>query len=261
MNNELGKNGFSLTEVLLAVGTLAIGMIFIGGTYFTGIHFATLATERTMAAVVADEAFAKVRIFGINVGVLASDQQTPYWGMAYSEFAYPSTRGNPDDKQYCWSALCRLTEPREPNNPNPPVQVTVFVCRKVGTNTRYRNPSNPPASFFDINVSLSYPVPVKVGVSAVPGAGNENKLTINMSRPPPAEETFINDGYTIVENTTGQIYRVVRRDPDAPDKIELDRPWNPEGRYPDPDFVWVIPPPLGGGRYPCIAVYQKVVGF
>ena len=58
MNNELKNSGFSLTEVLLAVGTLAIGMIFISGTFLTGIYFATIATERTIAAVAANEAFA-----------------------------------------------------------------------------------------------------------------------------------------------------------------------------------------------------------
>jgi len=79
-------SGFSLTEVLLAVGTLAIGMIFISGTFLTGIHFSTIATERTIAAVVADEAFAKIRLYGVdpvdpNVMV---NQQTRFESLQYA---------------------------------------------------------------------------------------------------------------------------------------------------------------------------------
>ena len=29
----------------------------------------------------------------------------------------------------------------------------------------------------------------------------------------------------------------------------------------DPEFVWVVPPPIQGGRNPCIGVYQKVIRF
>ena len=59
-------DGFSLTEVLLAVATLTIGMAFVSGTFVAGVFLSTISSERTMAAVVADEAFAKIRLFGIN---------------------------------------------------------------------------------------------------------------------------------------------------------------------------------------------------
>ena len=80
MRNARQNKGFSLVEVLLAVGTLAIGMIFIGGTFLTGIHFATISTERTIAAVAADEAFAKIRLYGVNLTDpnLVVDQLTPF---------------------------------------------------------------------------------------------------------------------------------------------------------------------------------------
>ena len=51
----------------MAVGTLAIGMTFIAGTFLTGIFFSTLSTERTIAAVAAEEAFAKVQIYGLDL--------------------------------------------------------------------------------------------------------------------------------------------------------------------------------------------------
>jgi len=242
MNDELKNSGFSLTEVLLAVGTLAIGMIFISGTFLTGIYFATIATERTTAAVVADEAFAKIRLYGFNLTDpnLVVDELTPFEvlnSIAAEEFAYPSTK-RLAQKQYYWSALCRRVD----SNPtNRLVQVTVFVSRKVGSRTTYPG-------------GAQRPVPVKVGVSTVAGAGNENKLTIiNVA----GGETFINGGCTIADNLTGRLYRVLQRDADAPNIIVLDRVW--QGGL--SGYVWVVPPPLGGGRYPCIAIYQKVIRF
>ena len=231
--------GFSLIEVLLAVGTLAIGMIFIGGTFFAGIHLTTIATERTIAAVVADEAFAKIRLYGVNPSNqnLVANQLIPFEALntiAPDEFAYPSTK-TLSEKQYYWSALCR---PVQSDPTNRLVQVTVFVSRKVGSGTAYRG-------------GAKRPIPVQVDVSVVSGIGNENKLTINV----PGEETFINDGCKIVDNRTGQLYRVVQRDAHTPNTIVLDRVW--QGGL--TGSVWVVPPPVGGGRYPCIAIYQKVI--
>jgi type II secretory pathway pseudopilin PulG len=241
MRKKRQYKGFSLIEVLLAVGTLAIGMIFIGGTFLAGIHFATVSTEQTIAGVVADEAFAKIRLYGIDPANsnLAVDQQTQFEVLnpiAAHEFAYPSTNILAD-KQYYWSALCRRV------NSNPTdrlVQVTVFVSRKVGHTTMYPG-------------GAERPVPVKVGVSLVSGAGNENKLAINVA----GEETFINGGCTIADNQTGRLYRVLQRDPDTPNIIMLDRIWQ-GGQN---GSVWIVPPPVGGGRYPCIAIYQKLIRF
>lgn len=219
--------GFSLTEVLLAVGTLAIGLMFIGGTFLAGIHFSTIATERTIAAIVADEAFAKIKLFGVEPNDLVTNQQTLFVYTDPNEFAYPSTRIGLNEKQYYWSALCRREEP----DPNRLVQVTVFVSRKVGSGT-------------------TWPVPVAVDVIVNVDA---NELTITGDR------TLINDGYTIVDDEDGQIYRVLERYPSPNDNIiRLNRPWD-IGVI--PDRVWVVPPPVGSGRKPCIAVYQKVIGF
>jgi hypothetical protein len=240
MRKRRQYSGFSLTEVLMAVGTLAVGMIFISGTFLTGIHFSTIATERTIAAVVADEAFAKVRVYGISDWTdpnLTVNQQTRFESLSLVpgvEFAYPSTRTS-SQKHYYWSALCR---PVSSDPDNRLLQVTVFIGRKVGSSTTYPG-------------GAARPVPVQVGVS---GAIGDYMLSIT------GDMTFINDGYTIVENGTGNIYRVVERgaDPAYPEQITLARdklPWQ------GGDLVWVIPPPIGGGRYPCIGVYQKVIRF
>lgn len=263
------NRGFSLTEVLLAVGILSVGMIFIAGVFPAGIHFATIATERSIAAVAADEAFAKIKLYAIGdpedlnddikLDELEEDELTDFNDtdifpamdeVESDEFAYPSVSAvNILQRQYCWSALCRLTEEYDDvNNPNPPVQVTTFVCRKVSPNLKYPDP--------DGSGTVDWPMPVKVEVSSV--GGSDNKLEINDSD----QITFINDGYTIVDDRTGRLYRVLERYPDPDDDtILLDRDWDdsPPGGF--PKAVWVIPPPTGGGRYPCIAIYQKVIRF
>jgi type II secretory pathway pseudopilin PulG len=241
MRNKQRHRGFSLTEVLLAVGTLAIGMIFIGGTFLTGIHLTTITTERTVAAVIADEAFAKVRLYGIDLADpnLMSDQVARFETLnpiAPSEFAYPSTK-SPTDKQFYWSALCR---PAGSDPTGRLVQVTVFVSRKVGTATTYPG-------------GASRPIPVPVGVSVVAGVGNESRLTITNQ----SEQAFINGGSTIVDGQTGLLYRVLQRDADAPNTFVLEGNWRGAAN----STVWVVPPPIGGGKYPCIAVYQKLIAF
>jgi type II secretory pathway pseudopilin PulG len=224
--------GFSLTEVLIAVGTLAIGLSFVGGTFLVGVHLSSVATERTIAAAAADEAFTKIQLFGIDFSlpVLDVDKQvllTSVSTIPIEEFSYPSTKIT-TDKQYYWSALCKPV-----NSAAGMMQVTVFINRKVGSDS-------------------VIPVAVEVPVSAIAGAGNENKLTITQ----PEQQTFINEGSKIVANRTGKIYRVVERDSVSGNTIVLDIPWQEAVT----DSVWVVPP-VGGAKSPCIAVYQKEIRF
>ena len=227
--------GFSLTEVLLAVATLAIGMSFVGGTFLVGVHLSTVATERTIAAVAADEAFAKIQLYGPDTvsSLLVPNQQVRFIisnsDPNVNEFAYPSSK-DPIDKQYYWSALCRSMSP---DSVNRLVQVTVFLSRKIG-------------SISEI------PVPVRVAVTSIPGAGNENMLTINL----PDQESFINKGSTVVADKTGRLYRVLKRDASSPNTIVLDHVWQEDAT----DSVWVVQP-SEGGKNPCIAVYQKEIRF
>lgn len=240
MRHKTQYKGFSLAEVLLAVGTLAIGMIFIAGTFLTGVYFSTISTERTIAAVVADEAFAKIRLYGINPAnsLLATDQLVPFDVLnpiPDEEFAYPSTK-IVGEKQYFWSALCR---PVSSDTTNRLIQVTVFICRKVGSTTTYPGES-------------TRPVPVQIPISTS-DADNQSQLVITASD----EQAYINGGCTIADNHTGLLYRVLQRDADTPNVITLDKLWYGQTT----DSVWVIPPPIGGGKDPCIAVFQKLISF
>jgi prepilin-type N-terminal cleavage/methylation domain-containing protein len=271
MNYKLNNRGFSLTEVLMSVGILAVGMIFVAGVFPVGIHFTTIATERTIAAIVADEAFAKIKVYAIgdpNKNVPGNDDvdlsklavyelrnfndTSIFPAVEYadsSEFTYPSDPNiDISQKQYCWSALCRQVG----GDLSRLVQVTVFVSRKVGSHLQYPDP--------DPNGSGDWPKPVKVEVDGVIGKRNELKIDNDN------EKVFINDGYTIVDDRTGRIYRVLERyaSPDVDDTILLDRDWDDEdwnGETHDPEAVWVVPPPVNGNRYPCIAIYQKVIRF
>lgn len=240
MSYKLKYSGFSLTEVLIAVGVLAVGMVFVAGVFPVGIYLTTVATERTIAAVAADEAFAKVRIYGVNLISIPPAQCVDFNGVstvaiAPDEFEYPSVKTS-EPNQYCWAALCRRTGPAE-------VQVTVFVSRKVNPNLKYPNPSG---------TDFDRPMPIKVGVNATDG---DDELTINNA----ADSIYINDGYTIVDDATGGIYRVIERYKAPNDStILLDMNWQSGTRLGD---VWVVPPPVKGGRGPCITVYQKLIEF
>jgi len=243
-------------------------MVFVAGVFPVGIHFTTIATERTIAAIVADEAFAKIRLYAegdpvqdtpgdddIDLNELEENELTGFYDVNVfpaavnippCEFAYPSDPNiNISRKQYFWSALCR----RVGGDLSRLVQVTVFVSRKVGSHLQYPDPN--------VGGVVDWPRPVKVGVEDVDGAMNE--LRIRFRSGAYSDRTFINDGYTIVDDRTGQIYRVLERYADEPDTILLDRDWDEDS--PNPDAVWVVPPPVNGNRYPCIAIYQKVIRF
>ncbi len=217
----------------MAVGILSIGMLFIAGTFPTGLYLSTVAAERSIAVVAADEAFAKIRLYGVNTDDpdLVINACVDFRNVSSvslmpddPEFAYPSTPAGIAQGKYYWRALCRKIDAFD-------VQVTVFICRRSGTGL-WKSPEN---------------VTVTLGI-------NNNEL-LN-----PSEQAAINDGYTIIDSQTGQIYRVLERYWRGADNvIDLDRPWG--GALSGSVWVWVVPPPVGGGRNPCIGVFQKVIRF
>ena len=262
MLNGKKQKGFSLAEVLMAMGILAVGMAFIAGVFPAGIYYTIISTERTLGSVAADEAFAKIRLYGVDVN-LPSAGGIPEAGCVdfsgasaispidADEFAYPSDPNiDISDKQYYWSALCRRVSGTKLGNSL--VQVTVFVSRKTGVGTNYYDPTN-----IANEIGYPRPVPVKVTVEAI------GTTVIKIIDRNPIdnidERTFINAGSIIVEDSFGRIYRVVERNSATPDEITLDRTW--QGPVSGTIWIWVIPPPVGGGRQPCIGVFQREMLF
>jgi Tfp pilus assembly protein PilV len=261
MKRNARQHGFSLLETLLAVSTLAIGMIFVGGTFLAGIYLATVSTERTIATVATDEALAKIRLYGLDLddpNLLTADGFVLYeelHSFPSEEMLYPSTDAN-SVRQYSWAALCRRMDTQSRL-----VQIAVFVSRQAGSNARYwTTASGADQTGFEQN---TLPRPVRINVVQDANAPDD-ELTIEDtdSGDDVEEHKFVSDGATIMDDETGQIYRVLERYVEPSDRIRLDRPWagRPLGSS-DGGWVWVVPRPVAGGRSPFVAVYQEVLRF
>lgn len=265
-------------ETLLAVGTLAVGLLFIGGTFMTGVYFAGLSTERTIASVAADEAFAKIRLFGEpNMVGLSTTAFLPYDGriapkvtikdktgrsttvtaaMSDSEYLYPSN-GETSAGQYSWAAICKRVGAKSRQ-----VEFTVFISRKASVNSKYWVRKTGTAAPGLASSDLPRPVRVTITQDPASMANNEVAIVDAVATDGIDERAFINDGASLVDDATGQIYRVLERSPTQPDRIRLDRPWTGGTIVPPAGGgVWVVPPPISGGRNPLVAMYQKVIRF
>ena len=257
MKNRQLQNGFSLVEVLMASGILAVGLLMIAGTFPVGIFLTAGAVEQTIAPIAADEAFAKIQLYGINLNTVISNHLPAFTDAIRcddfnninmvkasggsnqindKEYLYPSDNSI-DGRVYSWSAICR----RLADSNDALVQVTVFVGRKTGAGLKYYRLDN---SGNIINDG-SQPTPVRVNVPTV----NFNKIEVDRS--------FITDGCTIVADVSGNIYRVLDH-ASAGGIVEctLDKNWTDGG-----SDVWLVPPPVSGGRSPVIGVYQRIIKF
>jgi prepilin-type N-terminal cleavage/methylation domain-containing protein len=243
MNRKRLKNGFSLTEVLMASGILAVGLVMIAGTFPVAIFLTGESVEQTIAPIAVDEAVAKMRLFGLDytklplvtdpVKCIDYNSVNPLVaaGMAINpdEYIYPSL-SDTNECQYHWSAICRRL-----SDSNSLVQVTVFVSRRTGAWLKYPNPAG--------GADVSWPMPLPLDVTSAGGS----HVTI--------AGNYITDGCTVVADASGNIYRVLDHlGADA----TLDRPWTDTT---GPNTGWIIPPPIRGGRSPCVGVYQRIIRF
>jgi type II secretory pathway pseudopilin PulG len=261
MARKRQQHGFSLTETLMAVGTLAIGMTFIAGTFLTGIVFSTVSTERTVAAVAVEEAFAKVRIYGLdpaNAG-LKTDGFVAYedlTSLPAEEWLYPSIR-KANARQYSWAALCRRVA-----DSNDLVECTVFVSRETGGNPSYWKRQAGAGSLNLETSDLPRPVRINVIQSGTPVVANEITVQDAVGNDAIDERTFVNEGSILVDDATGQVYRVTKRSDVELGRVVLDRPWAGGSlTSADGGWVWAVPPGATGGRIPGVAVYQKIIRF
>ncbi|MFA6186313.1 MAG: prepilin-type N-terminal cleavage/methylation domain-containing protein [Phycisphaerae bacterium] len=247
MENKKRQSGFSLVEVLMAVGILTVGLILVATMFPAAIFMTTVASERTMAAIVADEAFAKIQIYDMN-GIAINKLNDPCscydWGkektvaeIADSEFAYPPVDPNGGSSQYFWSALYKkknnIAEDRE-------FQITVFVARRMNSGLDY-------VSSADDGNGGKRPVPYNI--TGVSGSRGSPTMTIGGN--------LVNPPITIVDNETGKLYTVVKRDNTG---VTLDRNLEDDISS-STGGIWVIPPPTSGGKNAGVEVYQRIIKF
>jgi hypothetical protein len=168
----------------------------------------------------------------------------------------------PDDEhRYHWSALCRRAGDKD-------VQVTVFVSRRIAAGSQYFGYDN---TLAPIKTS-AWPKPVKIAVDYNPA--NPRELVPNLAHAintgwgnlPPVDNnrvlSFVDDGYTVVDNYSGRIYRVLEVNR-ASMTLVLAEDWvvDPSKLGGVQDVIWLVPPAVNSDRYPCVGVYQKVIRF
>lgn len=289
------RKGFSLTEVLIAAGILVVGFLLICCTLPVGIHLTAKGTERAIGAVVAEEAFAKIRLHGIrpveywpadvaqgnvivdpNVIVMHVD----YWDVAgmplvEDDFAYPSADIYPEIKKYHWSALLRYMRYNNADLGDDSFQVTVFVTRITGLGLQYPRIDREGLlrDAFNRPVTAPFPRPVLLSIEPYnPAAGlitDEIIISGGALNDPDRRFMAVTDESVLLDDRTGQIMRVIERRKLSPVILEppvlvLDgKVYNSDldgdGEVDPNRYAWVIPPAVGGGRYPGIAVYQRVI--
>ncbi|MEN6307374.1 MAG: prepilin-type N-terminal cleavage/methylation domain-containing protein [Anaerohalosphaeraceae bacterium] len=259
MNRRLRHYGFSLTEVLLATGILAIGMVMIAMVFPVGVKLTSTATERTVAATVANEAFAKIQLYGKDpdgtgpATAVIKPASIPSNMCVNLNFLYPSLlsaseRWYPSEvpvqeMKYHWSAMVRRIS-------GTTLQATVFVNRLLSQNAFYYDPNHPQAL-----ARSQWPEPFQVQVEPQGG----KTLKIVSSLPNNLEYRFFTEGSVILVSRSGVAYRVVEiknTDTVIRNLLVLDRNFNESGAS-----VWVVPPAADSSRNPCIGIYQRLLEF
>jgi len=142
------------------------------------------------------------------------------------------------------------------------VQCVVFVSRQTGGNLSYHKRTSGAGGSGLGKTDL--PCPVRVNIAQDSTSATPDVLIVKdaVTTDTIDERTFIGGGSILVDDATGQIYRVLERDKVQLDRVRLDRDW--EGGVltgTDGGWVWTVPPAVTGGRIPGVAAYQKIIRF
>lgn len=265
--------------MLLATAIMAVGLVMIATIFPVGVKLTGMSVHRSIAAVAADEAFAKVRLYGLRdfanwpetePNALSDyryaapdDPDTGTYRTAdWKEFLYPSAVVPPQERaKYHWSALCR----RDTETGQNAVQITVFVTHKTVGGMNYHQLLYDGAGYTP-DQTAPWPTPVRISVSFDTSAGKERILYLvdDDNYTVTEAQSFFDENYTIVDDYTGRIYRILeKRDDDGDGQLDLVLydDWQPDPDSPEDGVVWVVPPGIGSDTYPCMGVYQKVIHF
>jgi len=234
----------------MAVGILSVGMMLIATMFPVGIYLTSVAAERTMAAIVSDEAIAKIQLYGIvdpcndpcscfdyEEGLVVAGRIDP------NEFSYPPVDPCTATRQYYWSALYKKMD----SNPaDREYLITVFVARKTNPNLTYPDGGDGGKR------------PKAIRLREVNQTGlKDDELRITE----PNQIREVNPPTTILNNASGRLYRVVDREVADSNIIKLDRIWTEDMNNSSQRYIWLVPPPETGGRNADIEVYQRIIRF
>jgi prepilin-type N-terminal cleavage/methylation domain-containing protein len=253
---KMKQNGFSLTEVLMAAGILSVGIMLVATMFPAAIYLTTVASEKTFAAIVADQAFAKMRLYGIKT--VSDPNQTKifrrYWEdmndvIDFEEYTYPSFDGK---WQYGWVPLCKKLN-------DDPCDLQYLVKLYVSRRT------NPNQKFFSSGTLVgNSDMPIPISVKVVYTSPNKllidrftNGPVIDFISPPPAT--------AIVDDQSGRVFRITSKDAEDTTgrTVLIDRRWDKDINT--PDNIWLLPAAVidkkPAGRNPDVEIFQKIITF
>jgi len=292
------SNGFSLIEMLLAMGILGIGLVLVAMVFPVGIKLTSIATDRTIGAIAANEAVAKIQLYGLRdfqywpLAIIAEKNNIPaYAPDKWENATYDSCEnyiyatnfwdwgpdGNPwtaDDQKIDldWPEFlypsANTPEMRRHHwsalcrrTDEKKVQITVFATRKVDDKSRHYS-----YTYDYINkkyvhgIDSNWPMPVPVTISFSNDVGKEKELVVQIGGWAGWGDAPFNffSGNSTIVDN--KFGRIYRvSDYKASGGGVRDTLILTEKWQGGDGIIWVVPPAVGSDRYPVIAVRQTTI--